>query len=134
MIYATDHSTRHGRFKPPSFESLWDSSVDPSTVRGVHSGDDQNHATGCHLLSDRVAQFGNGSLGVKRPVAGNRVVLELKVTAIFQESHQSGVLVRVGPGMTDKEVKSTHWVPLLSIRRVGVKATVERSPWCAGAR
>ena len=28
MIYATDdHSTRHGRFKPPSFESLWDSSV-----------------------------------------------------------------------------------------------------------
>ena len=27
MIYAIDHSTRHGRFKPPSFESLWDSSV-----------------------------------------------------------------------------------------------------------
>ena len=27
MICATDHSTRHGRFKPPSFESLWDSSV-----------------------------------------------------------------------------------------------------------
>ena len=26
MICATDHSTRHGRFKPPSFESLWDSS------------------------------------------------------------------------------------------------------------
>ena len=26
MIYAIDHSTRHGRFKPPSFESLWDSS------------------------------------------------------------------------------------------------------------
>ena len=31
MICATDHSTRHGRFKPPSFESLWDSSVSPST-------------------------------------------------------------------------------------------------------
>ena len=27
MICVTDHSTRHGRFKPPSFESLWDSSV-----------------------------------------------------------------------------------------------------------
>ena len=26
MICVTDHSTRHGRFKPPSFESLWDSS------------------------------------------------------------------------------------------------------------
>ena len=26
MICAIDHSTRHGRFKPPSFESLWDSS------------------------------------------------------------------------------------------------------------
>ena len=27
MICAKNHSTRHGRFKPPSFESLWDSSV-----------------------------------------------------------------------------------------------------------
>ena len=34
MICATDHSTRHGRFKPPSFESLWDSSdvKDPFSV------------------------------------------------------------------------------------------------------
>ena len=31
MICATDHSTRHGRFKPPSFESLWDSS-DPLRI------------------------------------------------------------------------------------------------------
>ena len=35
MIYATDHSTRHGRFKPPSFESLWDSSdfKDPTYIQ-----------------------------------------------------------------------------------------------------
>ena len=26
MICGTNHSTRHGRFKPPSFEGLWDSS------------------------------------------------------------------------------------------------------------
>ena len=32
MICVTDHSTRHGRFKPPSFESLWDSSDVNSTI------------------------------------------------------------------------------------------------------
>ena len=34
MICATDHSTRHGRFKPPSFESLWDSSDTVYTGEG----------------------------------------------------------------------------------------------------
>ena len=32
MICGTNHSTRHGRFKPPSFEGLWDSSVFSYTV------------------------------------------------------------------------------------------------------
>ena len=32
MICAKNHSTRHGRFKPPSFESLWDSSELQRTV------------------------------------------------------------------------------------------------------
>ena len=44
MICVTDHSTRHGRFKPPSFESLWDSSdsrctrPQARTARSVLSG------------------------------------------------------------------------------------------------
>ena len=33
MICAKNHSTRHGRFKPPSFESLWDSSGPGPTCR-----------------------------------------------------------------------------------------------------
>ena len=35
MICATDHSTRHGRFKPPSFESLWDSSDITQTTLSI---------------------------------------------------------------------------------------------------
>ena len=35
MICVTDHSTRHGRFKPPSFESLWDSSDGQETLSGT---------------------------------------------------------------------------------------------------
>ena len=35
MICVTDHSTRHGRFKPPSFESLWDSSGRIYTTPGA---------------------------------------------------------------------------------------------------
>ena len=38
MICATDHSTRHGRFKPPSFESLWDSSDRGYTWTGFTDG------------------------------------------------------------------------------------------------
>ena len=37
MICVTDHSTRHGRFKPPSFESLWDSSDRGWTSPQPHS-------------------------------------------------------------------------------------------------
>ena len=42
MIYATDHSTRHGRFKPPSFESLWDSSDAADIIIADMSGKNPN--------------------------------------------------------------------------------------------
>ena len=39
MICATDHYTRHGRFKPPSFEGLWDSSVSERTYEYEEAGE-----------------------------------------------------------------------------------------------
>ena len=36
MICTKNHSTRHGRFKPPSFESLWDSSDASKTITAVY--------------------------------------------------------------------------------------------------